>query len=82
MFVLDRTGSMCEDSNGNDQHPTCPDMANAKSGMMAFLGEMDSSIDRVGLTVFPPAASVSKRCKCTRRRDRTTTLQHAVGGRT
>src|SRR4051794_31076436 len=38
MFVLDRTGSMCQDSNGVDQHPTCPDMTNAKSGMMAFLG--------------------------------------------
>src|SRR6476659_8512177 len=62
MFVVDRTGSMCEDSNGNDAHPSCPDMANAKSGMMAFLGEMDSSIDRVGLTVFPPAASIGKKC--------------------
>jgi hypothetical protein len=62
MFVVDRTGSMCTDSAGNDQHPSCPDMANAKSGMMAFLGEMDSSIDRVGLTVLPPAASMSKKC--------------------
>ena len=62
MFVVDRTGSMCEDSSGNDAHPSCPDMANAKSGMMAFLGEMDSSIDRVGLTVFPPAASIGKKC--------------------
>ncbi len=62
MFVLDRTGSMCDDSNGNDQHPSCPDMANAKSGMMAFLGEMDSSIDRVGLTVFPPARTMGSKC--------------------
>ena len=61
-FVVDRTGSMCTDGNGVDQHPGCPDMANAKAGMMAFLGEMDSSIDRVGLTVFPPASSVSRRC--------------------
>ncbi len=61
-FVVDRTGSMCEDGNGVDQHPSCPDMTNAKAGMMAFLGEMDSSIDRVGLTVFPPAASISKKC--------------------
>lgn len=62
MFVVDRSGSMCQDSNGNDAHPSCPDMANAKSGMMAFLGEMDSSIDRVGLTVFPPASSINQRC--------------------
>src|SRR6185312_1677872 len=62
MFVVDRTGSMCEDSNGNDQHPSCPDMTNAKSGMMAFLGEMDSSIDRVGLTVFPPARTIGSKC--------------------
>ena len=61
MFVLDRTGSMCEDSNGNSD-PNCTDLANARSGMMAFLGEMDSSIDQVGLTVFPPAASSSKKC--------------------
>ena len=52
-------------------HPACPDMANARSGMMAFLGEMDSSIDRVGLTVFPPAASIGR--SATRRRARTTT---------
>jgi Flp pilus assembly protein TadG len=61
MFVLDRTGSMCEDSNGNSD-PNCTDLVNARSGMMAFLGEMDSSIDRVGLAVFPPAASQSKKC--------------------
>jgi hypothetical protein len=30
--------------------------------MMAFLGEMDSSIDRVGLAVFPPAASQGTKC--------------------
>jgi hypothetical protein len=61
MFVLDRTGSMCQDSNGNDD-PACTDLVNARSGMMAFLGEMDSSIDRVGLAVFPPAASQGTRC--------------------
>ena len=61
MFVFDRTGSMCQDSNGNND-PGCSDMANARSGMMAFLGEMDSSIDRVGLAVFPPAASMGTKC--------------------
>lgn len=61
MFVLDRTGSMCQDSNGNDD-PGCTDLTNARDGMMAFLREMDSSIDRVGLDVFPPARSISRRC--------------------
>ena len=62
MTALQTIKKLTLDSNGNDAHPSCPDMANAKSGMMAFLGEMDSSIDRVGLTVFPPASSINQRC--------------------
>jgi Flp pilus assembly protein TadG len=61
MLVLDRTGSMCMDSYGN-QDSACTDLENARSGMKSFLGYMDPSIDRVGLAVLPPAASLSKRC--------------------
>jgi Putative Flp pilus-assembly TadE/G-like/von Willebrand factor type A domain len=61
MLVLDRTGSMCQDSNGNTQ-PSCPDLVNAKQGVRDFIAFMDPTIDRIGLAVFPPAASQSARC--------------------
>jgi Flp pilus assembly protein TadG len=62
MVVLDRTGSMCQKSNGADDHPACTDMTNAKSGIRAFLGFMDPTLDRVGLAVFPPAYNSNNRC--------------------
>ncbi len=49
------------DSYGNPD-PSCADLENARSGMKTFLGYMDPSIDRVGLAVLPPAASLSKKC--------------------
>lgn len=61
MLVLDRTGSMCQDSNGNSQ-PSCPDLANAKQGVRDFIAFMDPALDKIGLAVFPPAASQSARC--------------------
>jgi hypothetical protein len=61
MLVLDRTGSMCEDHNGN-YDPNCTDLNNARTGMKTFLGYMDSSLQWVGLAVLPPATSVSNRC--------------------
>ena len=61
MLVLDRTGSMCQDSNGNTQSG-CPDLANAKQGVRDFIAFMDPTIDKIGLAVFPPAASQSAPC--------------------
>jgi hypothetical protein len=62
MLVLDRTGSMCVDHWGNDQHPTCPDLKNAKTGMETFISLLDPTIDRVGLAVLPPAAKLASPC--------------------
>ena len=61
MIVLDRTGSMCQDSNGNSD-PSCTDLNNARGGILTFLDFLDPSIDWVGLAVFPPAPSVGARC--------------------
>jgi len=61
VMVLDRTGSMCQDSLGRSD-PACTDLNNARDGMKTFLSFFDPKIDWVGLTVFPPAASVSTRC--------------------
>jgi hypothetical protein len=61
VLVLDRTGSMCmTHSGGFDQ--SCTDLNNAREGMRTFLMEMDPSVQWVGLTVFPPATSISGRC--------------------
>ncbi len=57
MLVLDRTGSMCQDHNGNHD-PLCTDLKNAKSGMKTFLGYMDPTMQWVGLAVLPPATSI------------------------
>ncbi len=62
MLVLDRTGSMCQKSNGADDHPACTDLANAREGMKTFLGLMNPTFHHVGLTVLPPAASVGQAC--------------------
>jgi Flp pilus assembly protein TadG len=61
MLVLDRTGSMCTDHNGNAD-PACTDLENARTGLKTFLGYMDPSFDRVGFAVLPPAASLSTKC--------------------
>jgi hypothetical protein len=61
MLVLDRTGSMCQDHNGNND-PNCTDLNNARNGMKTFLSYMDSSLQWVGLTVLPPATTVANRC--------------------
>jgi Flp pilus assembly protein TadG len=61
VLVLDRTGSMCQSSNGA-YDPACTDLNNAKAGIRTFLGYFDSSMAHVGLTVLPPASSVSNRC--------------------
>jgi Flp pilus assembly protein TadG len=62
MLVLDRTGSMCQRSNGADDHPQCTDLNSAKEGIRTFLGFMDPNLDHVGLSVFPPAYNDQSRC--------------------
>ena len=61
MLVLDRTGSMCQFSDGTSD-PACTDLENARTGLKTFLGYMDPTLDRVGLAVLPPAASLSAKC--------------------
>ena len=61
MLVLDRTGSMCQDSLGNPD-PACTDLNNAKNGIRTFLSYMDSKVEWVGLAVLPPAPSLAARC--------------------
>jgi hypothetical protein len=60
VLVLDRTYSMCQDSSGNDNG--CSELTQAKTGLKTFLSYFDSSTAKIGLTVFPPAPSVSQRC--------------------
>jgi Putative Flp pilus-assembly TadE/G-like/von Willebrand factor type A domain len=61
MLVLDRTGSMCQDPNGNPD-PACTDINNARAGMETFLGFLDPKLDRVGFDVFPPAKTAGQAC--------------------
>ncbi len=61
VMVLDRTGSMCEDSRGNIDS-NCTDLKNAQAGIRTFLGFMNPQTQWVGLAVFPPATSVGTRC--------------------
>ena len=62
MLVLDRTGSMCQRSNGADDHPQCTDLNSAKDGIRTFLSFMDPNLDHVGLAVFPPAYNLNSHC--------------------
>lgn len=62
MLVLDRTGSMCQKSDGSSDAPACTDLKNAREGIEVFLGFMDTSLDRVGLAVFPPVRTTSEAC--------------------
>jgi Putative Flp pilus-assembly TadE/G-like/von Willebrand factor type A domain len=61
MLVLDRTGSMCQDSDG-DNDPACTDLNNAKAGLVEFVQYMDPAIHKIGLAVFPPRASGTSSC--------------------
>ncbi len=56
MLVLDRTGSMCEDHNGNSD-PACTDLNNARNGLKTFLSFFDSKSQYIGFAVFPPGTS-------------------------
>jgi hypothetical protein len=53
MIVLDRTGSMCQ---------PCSKITSARDGVLAFLGAMRPSVDKIGLAVLPPSTSVGARC--------------------
>lgn len=61
MLVLDRTGSMCQDSLGRSD-PACTDLNNARNGIKTFLGDLDVKADWVGLSVLPPAQSIANKC--------------------
>lgn len=62
-LVLDRTGSMCEISNGVPD-PSCAKLANARNGILTFLRLLDPRYDRVGLAVLPPATGTSREAQC------------------
>lgn len=61
MLVLDRTGSMCIDSKGNND-PACTDLNNAREGIKTFLGFLEPATQWVGLAMLPPAPTKSDRC--------------------
>jgi Putative Flp pilus-assembly TadE/G-like/von Willebrand factor type A domain len=61
MLVLDRTGSMCQFSNGTSD-PSCTDLENAKAGLLEFVQYMDPQIHKIGLAVFPPRTSGGSSC--------------------
>jgi hypothetical protein len=61
MLVLDRTGSMCQNSSGAND-PNCTDLKNAQAGMRTFLAYFDPKVDWVGLSVFPPAHDLGSAC--------------------
>jgi hypothetical protein len=61
MLVLDRTGSMCQFSNGSSD-PSCTDLNNAKNGLLEFVQYMDPTIHKIGFAVFPPRTSGGSSC--------------------
>jgi hypothetical protein len=63
MVVLDRTGSMCQFGPGQND-PNCTDLKNARNGVRAFVNNLDPSIDKVGLALFPPVLDKSWRASC------------------
>ena len=63
MMVLDRTGSMCMTSAGT-WDPACTDLNNAREGMKTFLGFLEPTTQWVGLSVLPPATSMSPTDRC------------------
>jgi Flp pilus assembly protein TadG len=61
MLVLDRTGSMCQFSDGSND-PACTDLTNAKNGLLEFVQYMDPAIHKIGFAVFPPRTSGGSAC--------------------
>lgn len=62
MIVLDRTGSMCQFSDGRSD-PACTDLNNAREGLRTFLRFFDPSQTRIGMAVFPPAERPGTECR-------------------
>jgi hypothetical protein len=61
MLVLDRTGSMCQNSSGGAD-ANCTDLKNAQAGMRTFLAYFDPKLNWIGLSVFPPAHDMASKC--------------------
>jgi len=61
MLVLDRTGSMCQFSDGSSD-PACTDLNNARNGLLEFVQYMDPAIHKIGFAVFPPKTSGGSAC--------------------
>jgi Flp pilus assembly protein TadG len=61
MLILDRTGSMCQFSDGSSD-PACTDLTNAKDGLLEFVQYMDPAIHKIGFAVFPPRTSGGSAC--------------------
>jgi Putative Flp pilus-assembly TadE/G-like/von Willebrand factor type A domain len=61
MLILDRTGSMCQFSDGSSD-PACTDLTNAKNGLLEFVQYMDPAIHKIGFAVFPPRTSGGSAC--------------------
>jgi hypothetical protein len=61
MLVLDRTGSMCQFSDGSSD-PACADLNNARNGLIEFVQYMDPVIHKIGFAVFPPRRSGTSSC--------------------
>ena len=63
MLVLDRTGSMCQFSNGAND-PACTDLNNAREGIKTFLRAMNPQFHHVGLAVLPPSTGTTRSAQC------------------
>ena len=63
MLVFDRTGSMCQFSNGAND-PACTDLRNAREGIETFLRLMNPQFHHVGLAVLPPATGTTRAAQC------------------
>ncbi len=63
MIVLDRTGSMCQFSNGQND-PACTDLNNAREGIRTFLRRMNPQFHHVGLAVLPPSTGTTRNAQC------------------
>jgi len=57
MLVLDRTASMNNSCTEGGTKLQC-----AKNAVLSFLSQMNPTVDRIGLAVFPPPTSLSNTC--------------------
>jgi Flp pilus assembly protein TadG len=57
MLVIDRTASMNDSCTAGGTKLQC-----VKSALLGFLGNLNPSVDKVGLAVFPPPTSVANAC--------------------